>query len=266
MNDAVSLDRCPNCGSHLTGRYCAECGQKAAPINPTVGHIAHELVQELLSFDGKIFRSVWLLLTRPGLLTRELLAGRRVSYVSPIRLYLVFSIAYFAIAALEPAGGINVDPTLRGDETPEQLRTIELQKEQFIETIRNIAINWVPRAMAALVPVFAALVMWLSGQRRRHYPQHLYFALHTHAAWFAAGTVSALCKWLVPGPIAETITGGAGFYTLGYFPLAFGYVYRTGIVSTLWRSAVIGSLYVLIAGITLAALFLTTILPMLRTL
>lgn len=83
MNDAVGLEQCPNCGVRLTGRYCADCGQKTAPLNPTIGHFLHEVAHELLHFDGKIFRSVWLLLTRPGFLTRELLAGRPASSRRP---------------------------------------------------------------------------------------------------------------------------------------------------------------------------------------
>lgn len=50
--------------------------------------------------DGKILQSVKLLFTRPGFLTREYVEGRRIRYISPLRLYLVFSVAYFAVSAL----------------------------------------------------------------------------------------------------------------------------------------------------------------------
>lgn len=60
---------CHNCGIRLTGPFCANCGQKEQERDPTFAHFLHELTHELLHFDGKIFRSVWTLLARPGVLT-----------------------------------------------------------------------------------------------------------------------------------------------------------------------------------------------------
>ena len=71
-------------------------------------------MHELLHVDGKIFRSVRLLLMRPGLLTHEYFRGRRARYISPIRLYLIFSVAFFAAAAL--AGS---EPVFDADEDVE---------------------------------------------------------------------------------------------------------------------------------------------------
>ena len=62
--------------------------------------LAHDVVHEFLHVDSKIFRTVKLLLLKPGFLTREYFEGRRVRYVSPLRLYLVFSVINFAAAAL----------------------------------------------------------------------------------------------------------------------------------------------------------------------
>ena len=52
----------------------------------------------MLHVDGRIFRSVWKLLSAPGFLTREQFEGRRVSmgFSRLIRLYFIFSLAYFA--------------------------------------------------------------------------------------------------------------------------------------------------------------------------
>ena len=102
MSDTPWIDAsaCTNCGAALAGSYCSSCGQKAAPLAPTLGYFVHELTHELLHVDGKIFRSLRLLLTRPGFLTRELFAGRRASYVTPIRLYLIASILSFAMSGL----------------------------------------------------------------------------------------------------------------------------------------------------------------------
>jgi hypothetical protein len=78
----VESTACANCGASLSGVYCATCGQKAAPLDPTVGDFLHDLVHEIAHVDGKIVRSVRLLLTKPGFLTREYVEGRR----APLRL------------------------------------------------------------------------------------------------------------------------------------------------------------------------------------
>src|SRR5262245_54559069 len=118
MKETVSsLSECPNCAAPLAGKFCAACGQKATPIRPTFSYFVHDLTHELLHVDGKIFKSIWLLLTRPGFLTHEYFLGRRARYISPIRLYLIFSLAFFAASALpgqppvfEPADEAEVGP------------------------------------------------------------------------------------------------------------------------------------------------------------
>src|SRR5678816_4577040 len=99
---AVHLTACPNCGAALDGAFCAQCGQKAAPLNPSLSQFIHELFHEIAHVDGKILQSVRLLFTRPGFLSREQFEGRRARYVSPIRLYLIFSVVYFGAAAFAP--------------------------------------------------------------------------------------------------------------------------------------------------------------------
>ena len=85
---ARQSDFCYNCGIRLTGRFCAACGQKVQELDPSLTHFLHDLTHELLHFDGKIYRSVWTLLARPGVLTRDHFEGRRARWISPIRLYL----------------------------------------------------------------------------------------------------------------------------------------------------------------------------------
>jgi len=96
----VAPTTCPNCGRDLEGAYCAACGQKVAPLNPTFHDLMHDIVHEFLHVDGKIFHSVRLLLTRPGFLSYEYFNGRRARYVSPLRLYLIFSVVFFGMTAI----------------------------------------------------------------------------------------------------------------------------------------------------------------------
>ncbi|MCA1732133.1 MAG: DUF3667 domain-containing protein [Acidobacteria bacterium] len=62
---------CLNCGSPLAGSFCSSCGQKAASLHLTVHAFLHDALHEFLHLDGKIFRTMKLLVAKPGMLTRE---------------------------------------------------------------------------------------------------------------------------------------------------------------------------------------------------
>ena len=74
--------QCLNCGAELAGRWCSKCGQKEVDPRPTVHELAHEALHEIAHVDGKLVRTIRLLLTKPGKLTREFLEGKRARSVS----------------------------------------------------------------------------------------------------------------------------------------------------------------------------------------
>ena len=78
---------CLNCGTALVGSHCHACGQ-AAHVHKTLGAFFHDLLHGVFHFEGKIWRTLPLLIVKPGKLTREYIDGRRASYVSPIALFL----------------------------------------------------------------------------------------------------------------------------------------------------------------------------------
>lgn len=269
MSAAPEIDTdtasCANCGTPLAGSYCSGCGQKATPLAPTLGYFVHELTHELLHVDGKIFRSLRLLLTRPGFLTREIFAGRRASYVSPIRLYLIASILSFAISGLLG----RYDDGVTFESTPDPGETVDpavVNRVSEVELTVSTALNvWLPRAMFVLVPLFAALVMRRRRGSGHTYPQHLYFALHVHAAWFVALAVSSVLQAALVRLRSAALGADilAELYMAGYFFVAFRRVYETTIWGTLWRTVIIGSLYLLALITTLIAIAAPTAWPLL---
>ena len=103
---------CPNCGTLIAGNFCQGCGQAAHLHVPSAREFLHEFIAHYVALEGKLWKSVALLLFRPGRLTRDYIEGKRVRYVEPLRLYLSFSIIFFAIFKL---GG----PISIGNGTPD---------------------------------------------------------------------------------------------------------------------------------------------------
>ncbi len=91
---------CSNCGSELNGPFCPSCGQPVKTFMRAIWGLVYEMLDEFFSFDSRAFNTFPPLLFRPGFLTNEYIAGRRASYVSPLRLYLLVSIVFFVTFAL----------------------------------------------------------------------------------------------------------------------------------------------------------------------
>jgi hypothetical protein len=91
---------CANCGAELSGEYCAACGQRHEPHIHSVAHFAGEAFESISHADSRLWRTLWYLFSRPGFLTREFFAGRRVAYLPPFRLYLVLSVLVFLFSTL----------------------------------------------------------------------------------------------------------------------------------------------------------------------
>ncbi|MDX1933462.1 MAG: DUF3667 domain-containing protein [Capsulimonadales bacterium] len=94
---------CLNCGHKpLFANFCPDCGQEnlnyAIPLHLLLG----DLFEEFLKWDGRLLRTVGMLLFRPGRLTAEYNAGRRVRYMSPFKLYLGITTLFFLVLFVPP--------------------------------------------------------------------------------------------------------------------------------------------------------------------
>lgn len=231
---------CHNCGVRLSGRFCAACGQKARPLSITVSDFVHDFIHETLHVDGRIFQSIRRLIASPGFLTREYLQGRRARWISPIRLYLVFSVMFFGLSAMTgfrvglsnpperdgwtfSLGTARPSPAVSADD--DEAKELGFENAAAMQAAINRALlAWVPRVMFVLLPFFAWLVAVAYRGVDRNYLHHLIFAVHVHAAWFA---VSALGKAveLASDSIGRTLQGLAVVFVVVYAVLAFRRVY-----------------------------------------
>ncbi len=90
---------CANCGAVLQGAFCHQCGQ-TAHIHRSLLHLVEELLHGVLHFETKAWRTIPLLLFRPGKLTRDYIDGKRTRYVSPLALLLFLIFMMFFVFSL----------------------------------------------------------------------------------------------------------------------------------------------------------------------
>jgi len=115
---------CLNCQATLYGRYCHVCGQENLEPKETVWHLVSHFFNDITHFDGKFFSTVKYLLRKPGFLSKEYAAGRRASYLNPVRMYVFTSAIFFLIlfALKNPRDMVTVN------EKPDKQTAADLQQ------------------------------------------------------------------------------------------------------------------------------------------
>jgi len=123
-------DRCANCSAQLTGPYCHQCGQMGH-VHRSLLHLVEELVHGILHFDTRSWRTLPLLVARPGLLTRRYIDGQRTRYVSPLALFL-FSVFLMFFVFSEVAGSNPSSSTRTAAKLEESRKELsnEIEREQ----------------------------------------------------------------------------------------------------------------------------------------
>ena len=118
--------RCENCGAPLMGEHCFSCGQPTKGLVRHFSSILGDFFDTVFNIDSRVLRTLGPLLARPGWLTLEYFAGRRVRYVTPMRLFLFLSLlAFFAIHARIEVGDGTVTVGPQGEMVTARSSSIE---------------------------------------------------------------------------------------------------------------------------------------------
>jgi hypothetical protein len=204
---SVANSTCPSCGSPAIGRYCAQCGERFLRAQDfdlrhfLSEHVAHEM----LEFDGKLPRTLRVLLTQPGQLALDYVAGRRKPYVSPFRLYLVTFLLHIFLLSLMathsetmPELAKMFDPSGLLDHLMASRSSIDWSssqpREHFLERV-----HWISQALTLLVFLgVAGIQSLLLIKLHRRYLEHLSLALNVSAFYLVlsvAGDIAAALFW-----------------------------------------------------------------------
>ena len=132
-------DHCLNCGTALKGRWCHHCGQ---PVKGMVRHftsIIGDVLDTLFEYDNRIWRTVLLLYVLPGRVTADFIAGRRMRYVLPFRLFFVLSVITFLVLQFIAVPQRMANIGMNGDRsTFEQFATVEEVEAERDRTLADM--------------------------------------------------------------------------------------------------------------------------------
>jgi len=128
----LPFTHCQNCGAELTGPHCAQCGQAAIDYRRSFRHVIVDVLDSFLNWDSKFFATIGLLIVKPWRLTNEFLAGKRVRYLHPLRLYLLASILFF-FAVNYGAKGLRLEPGKISEKNRTAIAAAVAEKRDEIE-------------------------------------------------------------------------------------------------------------------------------------
>ena len=126
---------CLNCGAALQGRFCCQCGQTAHPHRSLV-HVLEEFMHGVIHFDTKAWRTLPMVIFRPGTLTRNYVFGKRARYISPLAMFLFTIFAmFFAFAFIETPPGLGGTPE---EQRAEAVRELTEAREDLARAEREL--------------------------------------------------------------------------------------------------------------------------------
>jgi hypothetical protein len=308
--------RCLNCGAPVSGKHCTQCGQASDVHLLSMKEVAADVTHSLLHLDSRIWSTLRLLVSRPGELTREFIAGRHQRYLPPFRLYLAVSILFFAVSALLPDSDLlDVDDKGNAVVAPVTIRTPSKEQAQAIkeEVRKELAAEGVdmtnlresaaakdgcemnfserpsfndlelalgracekmradggahfaerfaataPKLMFLFLPLMAAVAFLFYWRPRRLYAEHLVLFLHNHAFTYlligVSEVLSAVSDLKIP---FIGILGFVNFLLFIYLPYyvfrSMRVVYGEGRFKTTLKFLSIGTIYLLLLGMTMMA-------------
>jgi hypothetical protein len=171
-------------------RYCGQCGEKRIGEHDlSIRHYAAEMLEIITHLDSKILRATWELVLHPGALSAYHFSGRRVRYVTPLRLFVVLSVVYFLSSTIYPnpafttplaiqLHGNNFYPgfaarqvTLALQHTGWDYATLERSYDAKTAVLSK-------SLLFALIPVFALVFQVLLVRKRRYFSEHMVVATH----------------------------------------------------------------------------------------
>ncbi len=213
--------------------FCPGCGQEVRFKPPSVGEFLQQFGGAYLSTEGALWRTLKLLFTQPGELTKQYLNGRRKHYVLPLRLYLTLSVVALllvrVLGQVDPLTGAD-DPALEAalrSGKPTAVLNIQGSKAGLREGVlvcermprwlcvrvgeqlradppgfllkvkqakQRVLANW-SIVMLVLLPLFTIGLRVAYANRGLVYAEHLVFALHLHSFW-ACMLLLLLADWL----------------------------------------------------------------------
>ena len=182
---APSFGVCGNCGAALSGRFCSQCGEKKLTAEDySLAHLAEETIDVFTHFDSRFFRTLKVLFTRPGELSRAYFHGGRSRYTKPLTVFVIINIVFFLV---QPHTGLlryKYSDYMRNPAYASRVRThladTKEPEPQYAARFNTVLQNQKKSLLIVSVPILAMVMGALFAGTGRKYAEHLVFSVQVY--------------------------------------------------------------------------------------
>lgn len=102
MDPISEAHTCKSCGNQFTGLYCNNCGEKLIlPGDRSFRTFLNNIFLALTLADSRFVKALWLMVSKPGFLSKEFAEGRKVNYLKPLSVFFLLNLVYFLVPVIQ---------------------------------------------------------------------------------------------------------------------------------------------------------------------
>ncbi len=102
MTSTTEEHICKNCGNQFIGLYCNLCGEKVlGKEDRSFRMFLNNIFLALTLADSRFLKGLWLMVSKPGFLSREFAEGRKVKYIRPLSVFFLLNLLYFLFPVIQ---------------------------------------------------------------------------------------------------------------------------------------------------------------------
>jgi hypothetical protein len=195
--------------------FCPQCGERFLRADDlTLRGLFDNLFHTMTSIDGRLIRTAWCLLRRPGLLTVAYMDGRRKAYIAPFQLFLVANVLFFAIQSLTSTNifGAALESHLHHQDwsvlaqslVEERLEKTHTSLERYALVFDQAVVLNAKSLIILMAVPFALLLPLFFFRSRLPFTAHVVFSIHLYTFLLLLFSLALLVATL------DVLLGGAG--------------------------------------------------------
>lgn len=198
--------QCATCGTSLVGDYCSQCGeQRLNPKLRSLHYILNDIIQDLTSVDGKLWRTLKSILLKPGQLEYDYHIGRRVYYLKPITLFFVLNVLFVMFSPISDFYVTLIDQMSLQPYSPyikplllDYLSSHQISYQAFEQNYNQLVIVLARSLIILQVPIYALACSFIMYNKKYFSGDYFNFSLNFHS-WLLMWVVLAMAPAFVIG-------------------------------------------------------------------
>lgn len=162
---------------------------KPDPSKYSIKLFLQSFLNEAFSIEGGIFKSIWILIKKPGYLIESFFSSNEFQYVHPLKLYFVINLMFFFLAPILNTQqfqvmNLKLENMSKSSSFITKIIEHEAANLKVSEEVYHLLFNASykynqPALIFVIIPLLAFLIMIIQYGTRRKFLEHIYFSVNS---------------------------------------------------------------------------------------